>query len=248
MLTLARFTPRAWAVLWLRCDGYRVELSGNVGRFNRADNLFGYDFPECVCRANQLNVWSLPPFTAGEPTWVFGNGVEWTGAVATRIDVTQNVCLWSPENVRLFLRYLAGKQKGRVKVGVSSDGASVMWGYGSKYANLIAYDKAVELERHAKRGRVSSEVLDYVRALGVVRIEAKFKTRFLTQRRCRFLGEISMAKVEQLFHESGVPDRCGGHRRERDRWSRRAFAGRGGRAAGVSRGREGGCVSTVLGS
>jgi len=187
----------------LRSDGFRVELSGNIGRFNRADNVFGYDFEETVRRANELvNLFSIPPFTRGELCFVYGCGrPEWTGAVVTRVDVTQNLCLWNPENAALFLRYLSGKQKGRVKVGVSPDGQSVMWGYGSKYANMIAYDKAAEMARHQKRGGLVSEVFEFVKSLGVIRLEAKFKTRFLRQRHCRYLGEVTMGKVAHLFRE-----------------------------------------------
>ena len=187
----------------LRCDGFRVEMSGNIGRFNRADNVFGYGFEECVRRANELlNLFSLPPFNQGEFHWIHGKRpYEFTGAVVTRIDVTQNFCLWDQESAGLFLRDLSGKQKGRVKVGVSADGGSVMWGYGSKYANMIAYNKAIEMEKHARKGRVAAEVFEFVKSLGVVRLEAKFKTRFLTHRRCRYLAEVNMEKVSTLFRE-----------------------------------------------
>lgn len=49
----------------IRCDGRRVELSGNVGRFGRTDNLFGLSVLETVARANEiLEALGLPPFSA----------------------------------------------------------------------------------------------------------------------------------------------------------------------------------------
>src|SRR5438045_1883846 len=36
------------------CDGNRVRFSGNIGRFNRTDNLFGFEFPECMRRINHV--------------------------------------------------------------------------------------------------------------------------------------------------------------------------------------------------
>jgi hypothetical protein len=52
----------------IRSDGYRVSLEGNIGRFNREDNLFGYSVAECVALANQLLVgFGLPPFFDAAP-------------------------------------------------------------------------------------------------------------------------------------------------------------------------------------
>ncbi|TBR14287.1 MAG: hypothetical protein EPO43_07940 [Rugosibacter sp.] len=51
----------------LRSDGSTVEFSGNIARFNRRDNLFGYDWSETIRRINALlNLYSIPPFTAGK--------------------------------------------------------------------------------------------------------------------------------------------------------------------------------------
>lgn len=191
--------------LRLRCDGQRVEFSGNIGRFNRPDNVFGFDFAECVRRVNRfLNTWNLPPFSPGSPRWVTtGNKeeqrLEFTGAVITRVDVTQNICLWSDENARLFLNHLSSLQRGRVKVGVSPDGNSVLWGYGSKYSNHIAYLKVPEMLRHMKRGSVLPEVFNHISGLGVIRLESKYMTRFCTQNGLRFLAEVDMAKIINFF-------------------------------------------------
>lgn len=38
----------------IRCDGLKVELSGNVSRFGRSDNLFGLSVPDCVEKASTI--------------------------------------------------------------------------------------------------------------------------------------------------------------------------------------------------
>lgn len=51
----------------ISCDGNRVYLSGNVGRFDRSNNVFGYSVAECVAIANSiLEKVGLPPFTTGK--------------------------------------------------------------------------------------------------------------------------------------------------------------------------------------
>ncbi len=49
----------------VRCDGHQVEFSGNISRYGRSDNLFGYTFAGSVERINELlKTLDLPPFTA----------------------------------------------------------------------------------------------------------------------------------------------------------------------------------------
>lgn len=59
----------------ISCDGNRVNLSGNVGRFDRSNNVFGYTVLECIAIANSiLATLGLPPFTAGHALPVFRQG------------------------------------------------------------------------------------------------------------------------------------------------------------------------------
>jgi hypothetical protein len=68
----------------IRSDGFRVSLEGNIGRFNRADNLFGYTVEECVQLANKLLAeleidgvsMALPPFTDAAPMPLIRKGGE----------------------------------------------------------------------------------------------------------------------------------------------------------------------------
>src|SRR5215217_4285247 len=46
----------------IRSDGFRVTIDGNIGRFDRADNLFGYSVLDCIKLANHaLAKFDLPP-------------------------------------------------------------------------------------------------------------------------------------------------------------------------------------------
>jgi hypothetical protein len=190
--------------LRVRCDGFKVEVSGNIGRFNRRDNLFGYGFEECVRRWNEfLVLWNLPPFTKGQPCFTYGNKrLEWSGAIVTRIDVTKNYACFSGQNLRLYMGWLATHAQGRRKVGVSPDGNTIVWGDGSRYVYEKFYNKAAELVSHAKKNRhITAEVIEFAEQLGVGRHELELKTRFLTQNGLRFLGEITMAKIISIYRD-----------------------------------------------
>lgn len=55
--------------LRLRSDGNTVQLSGNVGRFDRSDNMFNYDYADTLDKASSfVNGFGLPCFFAGEET------------------------------------------------------------------------------------------------------------------------------------------------------------------------------------
>jgi hypothetical protein len=187
--------------LRLRCDGFTIEASGNIGRFRRPDNLFGYSYEECVHRWNRvLHTFNLPPFTKGEMFSYAGDTyMSWTGAINTRIDLTKNYALFGRDNLSWFMGWLATHQKGRLKVGVSPDGGTISWGEGSKYIYEKFYDKLREMQRKVKRHFIPEDVLNYVEEVGVGRHELTLKTRFLTQNGFRFLGGTSMSNLIELY-------------------------------------------------
>ncbi|MDR2239282.1 MAG: hypothetical protein LBE33_02450 [Zoogloeaceae bacterium] len=193
--------------LRLRCDGFIIEASGNIGRFRRPDNLFGYGYEDCVSRWNQvLHDFGLPPFTRGEMICYAGDEfVSWTGAINTRIDLTKNYALFGRENLSWFMGWLATHQKGRLKVGVSPDGGTVHWGEGSKYIYEKFYDKLREMQHRVKCHFIPEDVLNYVEEIGVGRHELTLKTRFLSQNGFRFLGSTNMANLIELYrHRSNL--------------------------------------------
>lgn len=75
----------------VRCDGHQVEFSGNISRYGRQDNLFGFTFADSIERINELlKSLGLPPFTAGKLYKFADSGWTWTGARVSRIDITCN--------------------------------------------------------------------------------------------------------------------------------------------------------------
>lgn len=160
---------------------------------------------------------------------------RYTGAVITDLHLTQNLVTGSPENANILLKWLAGQNMSRLDKDVwqqehgrrSTGYASVGWGYGHgkhKYKTLIAYNKAEEMEAHrlkklkkfskegkaldlenAERVAKYQQLLDWVRAAGIVRFEVKLSTRYLRQNNLRYLGQIlgpkNMAKIVKLFEK-----------------------------------------------
>ena len=172
----------------IRSDGHRVTLEGNVGRFNREDNLFGYTVAECVRIANAiLAEFGLPPFTDSAPMPLTRKGGEdggyqATGAVITRIDLTRNWRTGSAGNASQFIRYLQGFKSGRQEPKAYKT-TGVSWGEGSKYWYAKVYDKAAEYMRQCgKKSRKFNAVLfEFMLSNGIARHEIELKTRYLSQ-------------------------------------------------------------------
>ncbi len=189
----------------IRCDGSVVEFSGNIVRYNRRDNLFGYDWSETIRRINQLlNLYSIPPFTAGKLYRFADHGWTWSGARVSRIDITMNHACFSESGMNAVLRALAGQHVGRQKGQLSVDGATVEYGRGSKYVYGKCYAKHVEFTKHRRKksgSHVDVEVIDFCQRLGVLREEFTLKSRFLTQRDLAYLGAITQSELFDVFWE-----------------------------------------------
>ena len=53
--------------IFIRCDGNTVRFDGNVSKFGRPDNVFGYSFIQCIGQINNiLSDLGLPAFTEGD--------------------------------------------------------------------------------------------------------------------------------------------------------------------------------------
>jgi hypothetical protein len=172
----------------IRSDGFRVSLEGNIGRFNRPDNLFGYSVAECVQLANQLlSMFGLPPFADAAPMPMTRKGGEdggfqAVGAVITRVDLTCNWATGSPSNAEQFIRYLQGFKSGRQEPR-SYKTTGVAWGEGSKYWYAKVYDKAGEYYRQCgKKARAfDAPLYFYMHDHGIARHEIELKSRYLKQ-------------------------------------------------------------------
>ncbi len=189
----------------VKCDGYRVEFSGNIARYNRRDNLFGYQWNDTIARINRLlNLYSIPPFTKGKLFRFADTGWTWTGARVSRIDVTMNYATFSVDAMHALMSSLAGHHIGRQKGTLRPDGATIEYGAGSKYVYGKIYAKHVEFERHASRksgSHVDPEVIDFCKNFGVLREEFGLKSRFLTQRGLAYLGAINQQELNNVFLE-----------------------------------------------
>lgn len=172
----------------IRSDGYRVTFEGNIGRFNRSDNLFGYSVRDCIRLANtMLAEFGLPPFVDKAPMQLVrkggvDGGYQAVGAVITRVDLTRNWMTGSPGNCSQFIRHLQGFKSGRQEP-KSYKTTGVSWGEGSKFWYAKVYDKAGEYFRQIGKGskKFDPELFEYMLQSGIARHEIELKTRYLSQ-------------------------------------------------------------------
>ena len=210
--------------VFVRCDGHTVWFEGNVSKFCRYDNVFGYDFDQCLERINALlSTQGLPPFTPGRRFEVVtpqGYRPAWTGARITRLDLTQNFIAGSKEDAFHFMRYLGTQQASRLKTGVYGEGETVDFGRGSRQVYSKAYLKGPELLKHSRKAlkhakgcglpglttqREHHPYLEKLAAwcdsVGLVRFETTYKSTFLIDHNQHFLGGLSMTRLISDFAE-----------------------------------------------
>lgn len=166
----------------VRCDGSRVELSGNVGRWGRPDNLFGFGVLECVEIANRIvQSLGLPPFdlNSARPGFAFAQSHMKTRAVITRVDLTCNYTTGSAENASRVLTVMAGQAPKRMGKNAAPKAYSngITWNEGSRRWYEKLYFKADDLGKFA-----SPEVVAYCREHGILRHEISLKSTELAER------------------------------------------------------------------
>ncbi len=202
--------------IFVRCDGETVQFEGNVSKFCRQDNVFGFTFYQCIQRINALLcTLGLPPFTPGKRfsvTTPTGSVYHWTGARITRIDVTENFSAGSKEDANHFMRFLSMQQASRLKTGTYGEGETVDFGRGSRRVYSKVYLKGPELLRHARK-RLKGGNFDSTReynpylenlsswcdSVGLVRFETTYKSTFLIDNYLQFLGAFDMTTLIQDF-------------------------------------------------
>lgn len=203
--------------VFVRCDGETVYFDGNVSKWGRADNVFGYTFIECLKIINRLLAsLGLPPFTEGDKYITNFKGEPracWTGAIVTRVDMTCNYSTGSKEDASAYMRHLQSQQASRLKTGTYGDGETVDFGRGSRRVYLKAYTKGPELRRHAVKASAGDkfekrppdpyvlQLADWCDAVGLVRVELTFKATKLHDMCCHFLGGFDMKQLEIEFAE-----------------------------------------------
>lgn len=164
----------------VRCDGSRVEFSGNASRFGRPDNLFGLPVLECVERASDIiEAMGLPRFSDVDKTTGLAHSDSFTrhNAVITRVDLTSNFATGGKAEAHLILdSYLGqGTKRGANPPKYYKNGIS--WNEGSKRHYEKLYYKGAELGGHA-----SEEVRNYCESHGVLRFEVSIKARELADK------------------------------------------------------------------
>lgn len=172
--------------LQIRCDGRRVEVSGNPSRYGRADNVFGLrSMAEAIDLYNKvLESLDLPPFYGDERAsrmayWFQGTDrVMEHGARIKRVDVCENYACGDQTGVELVLRAVAGlTHNGRRPM--PYDGAT-MWGHGSRYLGIKYYDKAKELRRR-DRSPYRDELAQWCQSVGLLRHEVSLRSKALVK-------------------------------------------------------------------
>lgn len=206
--------------LLVRSFAGQVELRGNVGRWCRSDNVFNLDFDSTIRRANQvIGCFDLPSFCDDGDYWEDKDGhICSNGAAVTRLDITRNYSTGSPADAERFMAWLDGQSLPYIRRGRRVGSTTVQWGSNTGRYKLIAYNKAQEMLDHAKneehRDEIkASKIFQYCNDLGLVRVELKLGRQELQDKGLRFLGDITMEKLKNLFdekiaflHQSAVPD------------------------------------------
>jgi hypothetical protein len=188
------------------CDGFRVALSGNPGRFSRKDNVFNHGIAGTIIACNRiLAELALPPFTNGNDGQAGFSGASTLnhtrrGAVVSRLDVTCNYKTGSETSARAFIRWLAGRSVSRMKRGQAGD-ESVWWA--NTRHMLKAYIKHIEMIKHGTRD--DDRMYQWLKTQGVVRVEIELKRRLLQELGLKDLGNITDAKLTEIYESQIEP-------------------------------------------
>lgn len=160
----------------ITCDGHTVYLSGNIGRFGRPDNLFGYSVEECIELASDL-VQSLgyPRFTGGSQSSLVAarnsqleTVHQYTGARIARLDLTCNYIV-KTSVINKIIRAWSSRKLNRQEFSTELDAHGVTFNYGSKRWNFKAYDATFDKKIHPENNP----------ELSYLRLEKKIATKYL---------------------------------------------------------------------
>jgi len=225
--------PGSWDTsLRVRCDGSRVEVSGNPSRYGRADNLWGFTNIESALSVynNVLVALGLPPFTWGEQGKASGRlrqsgeGVVYCGAKITAAHITRNFSVGKGHE-RDFLRWAATAVHHGVVGKLYPDGNTVTWGEGSRRTMIEYYNKAAELRRHTRErttdeghrycpidedGGYRARLVHWCESLGIVRCEVKLKAMQLSREGLERVEGWNMGRMVEIADKYHVAGRMAG--------------------------------------
>lgn len=135
--------------LRIKCDGQKVMMTGNIGRYGESDNLNGHTVFECLLKWKKLLAEYFPLIEGFlEPDFEMVNRitgeVELSGTRITRCDLAGN---FFTDNFAALSQMLMTRKLGQRPPRQGKYGP--MWGYDSKRANWLkakVYDKTCEIE------------------------------------------------------------------------------------------------------
>jgi hypothetical protein len=200
-----RFTGSFDTSVRVGCDGFRVALSGNPGRFSRKDNVFNYGLLGTIeaCNRILLDI-GLPSFRALQPEQSENPDGKISfirrGCVISRLDVTRNYSTGSESSARAFIRWLGNRSIARMKRGQAGD-ESVWWA--NTRHMLKAYIKHLEMLKHGSQA--DDELYLLLKNKGVVRVEIELKRRLLAELGLNDLANITDEKLEEIYEQQLAP-------------------------------------------
>lgn len=177
------------------CDGARVFLSGNPGRFNRQDNLFNFGWAGTVDACNRILArLGLPGFTAARG--VSDETGRPLGARLLRLDLTANFRAGSTPQAQAVIRWLAAQSVARVKRGAA--GSESVWWANTRHM-FKAYLKASEMLAHGLSAE--DEAVAYCREQGLVRVEVELKRLLLKDMGMELFADVTDERLEDVYRE-----------------------------------------------
>ena len=209
--------PSSDTSLRIKCDGHKIMMTGNIGRFGQSDNLNGFTVSECIdkwravladyfraCVIPKTNATTglvtLERFPAIDLSHFFGadlemlnratGEIEMMGSRITRCDLAGN---FYTDNFAALTAMLMTRKLGQRAPRAGKFGP--MWGYDSKRSNWLkakVYDKTCELE-----GRRTPAA-----GATTARFEVQLGSEILKRRELHTLAKWKGLEMENvIFHE-----------------------------------------------
>lgn len=209
----------------MHSDGDLCRISGNVGRLDRPDNLWNYDWADTFTRCNiEARAAGLPEFTHGDQVLRESiseddrrKGVSpwrWTGSYVNELHVTRNFYAGSDALAVETMRDLQGRRLSRVSKSAFGN-ESISFGMPSRkgqrlHRGVVIYRKGPEMLAHAKGDEAKARIktspeFQLAMDTGLVRVECKFGALYLRGHNLRYSGDITMAKLIALYNRETAP-------------------------------------------
>lgn len=211
----------------MKSDGRIVQVSGNVGRLDRTDNIWNYGLADTVFLTNQVirsKGLNIPEFTPGLQFMRDSisetdkrKGVSpwyWSGAYCNEIHITSNNYAGSDALAIDIMRDMKGRRMARVAKASYGD-ETVNFGMPTKkgqrlHKGVVVYRKGPEMLAHAKGDEAKAIIKaspEYQMAMdmGLVRVELKLGSHYLRENNQRYLGDLDMAKLIALYSRETAP-------------------------------------------